>query len=445
MRFLTGVRFDCGYNGSYFGRFLEEMMMGFLTWFRGLFGEERTQRPDSLSAELPTWLDAPMTFADVQNAFALALYGQLFQRPGNLFISPFSISTALAMACAGARGETADEMSRALRFTSSEETLHLSFAELLQRLNAAGGGEYEMAVANSLWGQEGAPLRDLFLEHVAMYYGGGMNVVDFRGGSESARAAINRWVEEKTRQRIRNLIPPGGVDIDSRLVLVNAVYFKGRWWRPFHEAATRPEPFHLEGGGKVQAPLMHQQVVIQYMAARDFQAVDLDYRGDDLSMLVLLPNKKGGLRDLEKSLSERMLKECVRQMRAHEVKLFLPRFRITWGTEEIGEHLRALGMRLAFARFQADFSGINGQEPPHEESLFISAIFHKTFVEVNEEGTEAAAATAVATPLAGAALHYKPPPIPVFRADHPFLFAIRDRRSGTLLFLGRVADPTRES
>jgi serpin B len=172
--------------------------------------------------------------------------------------------------------------------------------------------------------------------------------------------------------------------------------------------------------------------------------VDLKYIGGELSMLVLLPDRKDGLRDLEKKLSAQMLGDCVAEMQIREVKLFLPRFKITWGTVDMSEYLAALGMPLAFTRFKADFSGINGYKPPDEESLFLSAVFHKAFVDVYEEGTEAAAATGVFA-VESAMRWHKPPPIPVFRADHPFLFAIRDRKSGALLFLGRITDPSRES
>ena len=419
-------------------------MAGVRAWVRGLFSERDERRSDTSLPASPRRPDGLRSFAEDHNDFTIALCGQLLQRPGNLFFSPFSIHTALAMTYAGARGETAAQMSEALRFASSNETLHVALAEIVRRLNAAGGGKYEMAVANSLWGQDGAPLQTGFLDLVARHYGGGMNVVDFRRGVEAARVRINRWVEDKTKERIRELIPSGGLDSDTRLVLVNTVYFKGMWVQQFRKAATRDEPFYLEGGGKVQAPLMHQSEEVRYLQAGGFQAVDLDYQGDDLSMLVLLPDKKDGLRDLETRLSARMLHDCMAKMLVREVKLFLPRFRMTWGTVDLGAQLRALGMPLAFNRSQADFSGINGHEPPHEDSLFISAVFHQAFVEVNEEGTEAAAATGVAMPRATGFPPPKPQ-VPVFRADHPFLFAIRDRKSNAILFLGRMADPTRES
>jgi serpin B len=373
------------------------------------------------------------------------MYEQLRQHSGNLFFSPFSIRTALSMTQTGAGGETAAQMIKALRISSSAGTSQVDSADLIHRLQSAGDGKYELAVANSLWGQDGAPLQPEFLELIARHYDGRMVPVDFRGAAEAARVEINRWVEDKTKQKIRDLIPTGGLDADTRLVLANAVYFKGIWVRQFKKIATRDEPFFLEIGGKVRVPLMHQQPDrVLYVKATGYQAVDLMYRGGDLSMLLLLPDRKHGLPDLEKKLSARMLHDVVSRMETHEVKLFLPRFKLTWGTVDMRDYLKALGMPLAFTRFKADFSGINGYKPPDEEALFLSAVFHKAFVVVNEEGTEAAAATAVAA-RDTASLRPIPPRIPVFRADHPFVFAIRDRESGTLLFLGRMTDPSVES
>ena len=415
-------------------------------WLRGLFPGNQEPVSNSLPQER-SQPAGPQSFGDDSNNFAVAMYERLRQRPGNLFFSPFSIRSALGMSQAGARGETAVEIMKALRISSSPETSQVAFAEINQRLKSAGDGKYEMAVANSLWGQEGASLQSEFLELIGRHYDGGMKLVDFRGASEAARAEINRWVEDKTRQKIRDLIPSGGLDAETRLVLVNAVYFKGMWVLQFKTTATRDEPFYLEDGGKVRVPLMHQQPDrVRYLQASGYQAVDLIYMGGDLSMLVLLPDRRDGLRDIEKRLSTRLLHDCVSEMGIREVKLFLPRFKVTWGSIDMSDHLTALGMPSAFTRFQADFSGINGYEPPAEESLFLSAVFHKAFVEVHEEGTEAAAATAAVAMRQGSAMSpHKPPPIPIFRADHPFLFAIRDRKSGALLFLGRMTDPSRES
>jgi serpin B len=413
-------------------------------WVRGLLAKSEPAPPPS-PPQTPLRSSGSRSFAEDTNDFGLALYRQLRQHPGNLFFSPFSIRTALGMAQAGAVGETAAQMREALRISSSDEALHAAFAEAIQRLNAGGGGEYEMTVANSLWGQEGAPLQPGFLDLTARHYQGAMNHVDFRHRAEAARSTINEWVEDKTRNRIRALIPSGGLSADTRLVLVNAVYFKGMWALKFRKDATRDEPFHLEGGGQVQAPLMRQRGEVQYLQAPGFQAVELVYRGGDLSMLVLLPNQKGGLRDLEEALTAPVLRDCVAQMEPRDVDLFLPRFKVTWGTVNVSDKLAALGMPVAFSRLQANFSGINGHEPPHPDSLFISAVFHRAFVETNEEGTEAAAATAVAMPRGAGLRPSQPAPVPIFRADHPFLFAIRDRKSRMILFLGRMTDPTQET
>lgn len=420
-------------------------MAGLAPWLRRWFDTKVGSGPNPSLPLVRAQRSGREAFAGDNNDFASAMYGQLRQRPGNLFFSPFSIRTALGMMQVGARGETAAQMRKALRTSSSDETPQVACAEIIQRLNAAGGGKYEMAVANALWGQDGAPLQPAFLDLIAQQYGGGMNLVDFRHAAEAARVTINQWVEERTRQKFRDLIPSGGLDADTRLVVVNAVYFKGTWVLQFRKAATREEPFRLEGGGTVQVPLMHQHEEIQYVQAAGYQAVDLVYRGGDLSMLVLLPDRRGELRDLEETLSAQMLHDCVSRMGLREVKIFLPRFKITWGTVNTRDQLISLGMPLAFSPSQANFSGINGHQPPVENSLFISSVFHKAFVEVNEVGTEAAAATAMAMELGAASRPSQPPPVPIFRADHPFLFAIRDRNSGAILFLGRIADPTRES
>ena len=418
-------------------------MADFGAWLRRLFGHPQvTGGPSALPNEQsPT--DGPASFADDNDRFALAMYGHLRQEPGNLSFSPFSIRTALSMTQAGAVGETAVQMREALRTSSVDERQHAGFAAIMQQLNHAGGGEYEMAVANSLWGQDGAPLRTEFLDLIARHYGGDVQLVDFRRDAEAARVRINHWVDDKTKQKIRDLIPVGGLDAVSGLVLVNAVYFKGMWVRPFDRLATSDAPFDVTAGRRVQVPLMRKVETIRYVRGADYQAVDLIYRGDGVSLFVLLPDRKDGLAALEKRLSLQMLHDGSRQMVARPVDLSLPRFRITWGPANLRGHLIALGMPLAFSPLKANFSVINGHEPPDVDALSLSAVWHKTFVEVHEEGTEAAAATAVVAPTMSAPLP-TPDQIPIFRADHPFLFAIRDRKSGAMLFLGRVVDPTVE-
>jgi serpin B len=248
-------------------------------------------------------------------------------------------------------------------------------------------------------------------------------------------------LEQQTNQKIRDLIPPGALQRDTGMVLVNAIYFKGRWLKPFPEEQTREEPFYLQEGGNVPVQLMHDDRTAAYTHSDGFQMIELDYEDSDLSMLVLLPDKKDGLSDLEKRLSAHLLSECLQKVGVYEVDIFLPRFKLLWGTVDVGAQLRALGMPMAFDPKEADFSGINGYKPLEKYAHYISAVFHQALVEVNEKGTEAAAATEVFAPLGN--LEPESIPTAVFRADHPFLFAIRDRRSGAILFLGRVADPTR--
>ncbi len=378
--------------------------------------------------------------ADGNDEFALALYGALPRSQRNVFLSPFSIRTVLGMAYAGARGETAAEMGEALRLGSPVETPHEAFAEFIRQIGDEAAGLYALDVANSLWVQEGAPLRPEFLDVVARHYGGRTGQVDFRRNADAARRMINRWVEERTKDKIRELIPFGGLDTATGLVLANAVYFKGAWEVPFSKVATLDVPFYLEGGGTVRTPLMRQQDYMRWAQAEGYQAAELAYRGGVFSMIVLLPDRKNGLRDLESRLSLPMLRDCVAKMRVREIDLSLPKFKMTWGTSDVSGSLGALGMPLAFTR-QADFSGINGHEPPGGDSLSISAVFHQAFVDVNEEGTEAAAATAM-TAILGMAK--EPEAVPIFRADHPFLFAIRHRKTGAILFLGRMGDPTRD-
>ena len=413
-------------------------MTGIKGWLNSLLGKEEILANDLPPERSDSVLN---TFGEDNNRLALTLFASLRAQPGNLFFSPFSIRAALGMTYAGAADETAQQMKTALHFSQVDELLHLEFRQLIGRLNAAGGGRYELAVANALYGQDGSSLQDQFLELITEQYRGVVKLVDFRHAAEAVRTEINDWVADKTKQRITGLIPAGGLSAESRLVLVNAVYFKGRWLLPFDRASTREEKFYLEGGEQVPAQLMNQQQTIRYVQARGFQAVDLDYQGDDLSLLVLLPDRKGGLKDLETNLSVRTLVDCLRRMSHSEVKLSLPRFKISWGVIDLREQLIALGMSDAFDRARANFLRINGLRPPHDDALFVSAVFHKAFVEVNEEGTEAAAATAVTMERMMSVANYNPPPIPVFRADHPFLFAIRDRRSSAILFLGRVTDP----
>jgi serpin B len=383
-----------------------------------------------MMSEQPSSADS---FAHRTNEFAIAMYGALRRQPGNVVFSPLGIRIALAMAHAGARGQTAAQMSEVLHASFQDEREHATTAAAIQRLNTRGRNRYELAIANSLWVQDGTPLGREFLDVITRHYSGGVNQLDFRHSAENVRAAINQWVEDSTRQRIRQPIPPHGLGGDTRLVLANAIYFKGRWGHQFNEAVTREGPFFLESGESVQVPLMVQTKDFLYLRAADYQAVEMLYRGDDLSMLVLLPAPGRRLRDLEDMLSAALVSRCVARMEFRQVSLCLPRFTITCRAD-LRRALTALGMALSFNRLLADFSGINGRQAPHEEALFLSAVLHNAFVEVKEEGTEAAAFTG----LGGQQVMGTPD---FFCADRPFVFAIRERETGALLFLGRVTDP----
>ena len=365
------------------------------------------------------------------NEFALDLYGRLSAEPGNLFVSPYSISTALAMTYAGARGPTAEEMGRTLHFALDPQRLHPAFADLIRDLNGSGKQRpFQLSTANALWGQKGHGFLKPFLDLTQANYGAGLREVDFLGATEQARLTINRWVEDQTNHKIRDLLKPGDLDPHGRLVLTNAIYFKAAWAHPFFDKATRQEDFLANATDKVTVAMMHEQEDFKYFDGGTFQIVELPYEGREQSMLVLLPKKPDGLPDLEKELTAANLERWLAGMKSQPVRLALPKFKFT-KREELKKTLAAMGMRLAFSS-QADFSGMDGRK-----DLYIDEVIHQAFVDVNEKGTEAAAATAVVMRLAAV-----PNTVREFRADHPFVFAIRDNRTGSILFLGRVTNPT---
>ena len=373
---------------------------------------------------------------DGNTAFACDLYAQLRNSPGNLFFSPYSVSTALAMTYAGARGNTETQMAQVLHFGTDQARLHSAFSALQRQFNQANAQKgIELSLANALWAQQGHPFLPAFLSIGQGEYQANLNQADFKTGAEAARREINGWVARKTKDRIKDILPPGSLDLYTRLVLANAIYFKGAWANPFTKAETSPQPFHLTASRQTDVPLMHHFDTFKYMENDSFQAVELSYAGGELSLVVLLPRKIDGCGQLEGQLSAVFLARCLTQMKSQQVELFLPRFKME-SNFKLGDTLGKMGMSDAFGP-KANFSGMDGTQ-----NLFISDVFHKAWVEVNEEGTEAAAATIVA--VAASAMPMKPPPPPpVFRADHPFIFCIRDTRFGSLLFLGRLADPAR--
>jgi serpin B len=368
------------------------------------------------------------------NAFAVDLYGRLRTRPGNLFFSPESISSAFAMAYAGARGQTATEMASVFHFSLPPERLHPAMGALLASMNAKHSN-YELHVADALWAEQDTNFLESYLKLTQSDYGAGFHRVDFKASPEAVRGAINQWVEQQTNNKIQNLIEPGVLTTSTKLVLTNAIYFKGDWSAPFEKSNTEDGDFHLTATQTVKAPLMHRQGAYRYLNGGTFQALELPYKGDDLSMVVLLPNETEGLAALEKSMTAKAVNGWIEKLNfAPKVILTLPRFTMTQQFELSGA-LSEMGMPLAF-RGAADFSGMTGKP-----EFTISAAIHKAFVDVSETGTEAAAATAtVMTATAMRRIAPEPPPI-FFRADHPFLFLIRDTKTGGILFMGRVADP----
>ncbi len=366
-------------------------------------------------------------------AFALDLYDQLKTQGGNLFFSPYSISSALAMTTAGARGETAAQMEKVLHFAPGGGEAHAAFEALQRRLDAVQAqGAVQLAVANSLWPQKDYPFLPDFLELVKARYDAVITPLDFAGDTEGARQTINGWVEEKTREKIRDLIAQGNLDPLTRMVLVNAIYFKGSWASRFDAARTEEADFQVATDSMVRVPMMAQTRKYAYAETDDGQVLKLPYAGGDVSMLVVLPREKAGLAALEAGLSMERLAEWTTQLVEREVRVLLPKFKMTWGATELNKNLKALGMADAFDEMRADFSGMDGRKG----WLYIGLVLHKAFVEVNEEGTEAAAATAVAMRVKS-----MPRPPVEFRADHPFLFLIREEETGAILFMGRVADP----
>jgi serpin B len=388
----------------------------------------------ALGGDSPMVEDTDDTRAAVggNNQFALDLYRQLAARDGNLFLSPFSISTALAMTYGGAEGKTAEEMGSVLRFPFGRERLHPAFAALLKEVKSGEWQDYQLNVANGLWAQRDYAFKEEFKSLVKTNYGAELRELDFAAAAEEARQLINAWVEKQTQGKIEDVIGPGSITALTRLVLANAIYFRGRWADPFREQATENAAFRVTPQQEVTVPMMRRQEEFEYLETGSFQVLRLVYKGGNLSMIVFLPRKVDGLPEFENSLTTDKLAGWLTKLDWREVRVFLPRFRVT-SAFTLNEVLSAMGMQQAFDAKAADFSGLTGGK-----DLFLSLVIHKAFVDVDEKGTEAAAATALLAPTAAAR---SPLPPAVFRADHPFLFLIHDQRSGSILFVGRVTNP----
>jgi serpin B len=375
------------------------------------------------------------------NRFGLDLYGKVRSESGDLAISPASISTAFGLAYAGAKGGTAAEIAAVLHYPQVDD-FHGSFGALLKTMRLGQKGR-TLSVNNALWLQHGLKVRPDYVSLVERHYGAGLQWVDYRADREGARQRINQWVEAKTNNRIRGLIQPANLKDDTRSILVNTVYFKADWAAPFDKRATKDGDFTLASGRKISRPLMQRKLEIGYAEGGGVKAITLPYRGGETEMAILLPDKADGLEQLEQSLAPEAVEQWLSKLDGsrEDVLVTLPKFKLE-ARLELAETLQDLGMTIPFSNY-SDFSGmkfVNARSNDREDWNFkIDDVVHKVFVEVEEKGTEAAAATAITQVIVTGVRIPKEPK--VFKADHPFLFLIVDRGSGLILFIGRVVEP----
>jgi serpin B len=369
---------------------------------------------------------APPNLEAGQTAFGIDLYRRLAAEPGNLFLSPASISMALGMVYAGAEGETAAEMARSLRYPDTGA--HEGMADLLRKLPIDLEGR-RLSIANALWVQQGFALKPAFLDQMRRHYRGGAQPVDFVATPAEAIATVNRWAKEQTAGRIKTILQRENINDRTRVVLTNAVYFKGDWLLPFQASQTRPRPFSLTGGGSISVPMMRQRANFRLLETPAFEAVEMPYKGEELSMLIFLPRQGSSLKQFEQGLEGEALSGWINRLRASEradLELVVPKLELDTRASLVPP-LQALGMRRAFTQL-AQLGGMS------EARLYLSDVLHQTYLRVDEKGTEAAAVTAGLAEIVSMPRE--------FHADRPFFFVIRDNRSGTLLFLGRIERPS---
>ncbi|MEN6482004.1 MAG: serpin family protein [Anaerolineaceae bacterium] len=395
----------------------------------------QSEKPRLVNVVVPT--DDLSTLEAGIQAFSFQLYQTAIQNTQeNLFFSPYSINLALAMTYGGAAGDTATQMADAMQIRLAPQAYHSAFNQLSQELASrtevdptSGNDGFKLNIVNAIWGQAGFPFQESYLDLLAEYYGAGLRTVDYVAEPEAARELINQWVEDQTNQKIKDLIPQGAIDPLTRLVLTNAIYFNAAWQQEFDPAATQTEVFHLLDGTTTQVSMMHSNNQLGYFSGDHLQVVDIPYIDSRLSMTLFVPNA-GNFQDFEKELTPEKYNQYIEQIASRPVDLGLPKFKFE-STLNLNDALISLGMKDAFDANTADFSGIDGQK-----DLYISDVLHKAYVSVDESGTEAAAATAVIVGLKSV------PADPVqLTIDRPFLFVIRDRSTGTILFIGRVLNP----
>jgi serpin B len=369
------------------------------------------------------------------SAFAFNLYQALREKDGNLFYSPHSISLALAMTYAGARGETEQQMADTLHFILSQDNLHSAFNSLDIELDKRGqeaqgkdGEGFRLNIVNAIWGQKDYSFLPAFLDVLAQNYGAGLRTLDFIKEAEKSRVTINDWVSDQTEGRIEDLIPKGAIDALTRLVLTNAIYFNAAWEYPFNEDMTAEGSFYLLDGEQVTVPMMKQTESFGYTEGEGYQAVELCYDGGELSMVIFLP-EAGQFEAVEQGLQAQCVDTIIKGLQHAEVTITMPQFEFD-SDFSLKDTLAGMGMPIAFTE-NADFSGMTGNR-----ELFISDVIHKAFVSVDEKGTEAAAASAVIMTLSA-----MPSQLVEVTIDRPFIFLIRDIDTGAILFVGRVLNP----
>ncbi len=368
---------------------------------------------------------------NANNQFALDLYSEFRDNPGNVFFSPWSISTAVTMTYEGAKGQTADEIKDVFHFSDNDAVRRPSFARVQNKINAAQS-EYLLRSANALWAEQTYPFLEEYTDLVEKYYSARVENMDFINDPEGSTETINIWVENQTNNKIQDLLPQGVINSDTGLVLTNAIYFKGTWVNEFDKADTKEGDFYIAPNNTVSAEMMNlSDEEFNYAENDELQILELPYKGENLSMLVLLP-RGNDIISLENSLTAEKLSELRNEMVMQEVIIALPKFKVET-KYSMRQTLKDMGMPTAFKEGGADFSGMDGTR-----NLFISNVIHQAFVEVNEEGTEAAAATAVVMEILSSG------PMTIFNADHPFIFIIQEKETRNILFLGRVSDPTKQ-
>ena len=388
------------------------------------YNADRDTAPNVSSADIAS-------LSDGNSAFAVDMYKKITGANDNVFFSPYSISIALAMTWGGARNQTERDMASVLHFPFPQAQLHSAFNALdLALVRHARTSGFELHIVNQLWGEKTYTFLPDYLKMVSVDYGAAMRLLDFIGNPEPSRVVINTWVADSTNQRITDLIPAGIIDAVTRLVLTNAIYFKAQWADTFFSSDTRDNTFCRSQGDSLLTKFMQREGDYRYDSTADYQAVELPYKGEATSMLIVLP-APGKMAQVEASLSTAFLRSVFPSLHSTRVSVCLPKFKFTTKSVSLSEILQSLGMAVAFGD-NADFSGINGTG-----GLCIGDVFHKAFVQVDENGTEAAAATAVVVRDA----MVMPPPV-FFMANRPFIFLIRDVQTNAILFIGKLNDPS---